>query len=197
MKKMIALVLAITLIASFCISVSAAEISATEQEILDLLKAATAKDSHGATLVIPTKYLNAAENYMLTADIDETSKEKIIADINNAVAVVQSHADEMYSESDGELHLDQLPQSAKQEILDAGKTACADVGLALTYTPSNNEVTIVNEESKTVFNDTATVVKLTGNTLQAGHIAVAVTVAIAAAVGVMYVAAKKNGLFAR
>ncbi len=197
MKKMIALVLAIALCASFCISVSAAEISSVEQEILDVLKAATAKDKHGATLVIPTEYLNAAENYMLTADIKEEDKKQIIADINNAIAVVQSHADEMYSESDGELHLDKLPQSAKQEILDAGKTACADAGLVLTYTPATNAVTIVNTESKTVFNDTATVVKLTGNTLQASHIAVAVTVAIAAAVGVMYVAAKKNGLFAR
>jgi len=38
MKKMIALVLAIALCASFCISVSAAEISSVEQEILDVLK---------------------------------------------------------------------------------------------------------------------------------------------------------------
>ena len=80
MKKIICLVMVLTLAFSLCLTVNAATgINANEKAVLDALKSKEALGKNGWSFSIPTEYITAAENYFNTIDMTDAEKENILS----------------------------------------------------------------------------------------------------------------------
>ena len=77
MKKLSAILVALVLVAATAVTAFAAGINSSEQAVLDELKTSVAMK--GGEMVIPTEYVNQAENYFNTIDMTEAQSNDIIA----------------------------------------------------------------------------------------------------------------------
>ena len=127
----------------------AAGINAAEQKILDELH--TTVKMNGVEKTLPADYINQAENYFNTVDITEEEANQVIAGIEDAKA---------YLTSTGASSFSALSTEQVDTFVSKCQNAVKPVNLTLSYTKSNNNVSIVDSNGNTVF--TATVSSVTG-----------------------------------
>lgn len=127
----------------------AAGINEAEQKILDELH--TTVTMNGVEKTLPADYINQAENYFNTVDITEEEANQVIAGIDDAKS---------YLESTGASNFKSLTSEQVDTFVSKCQSAVAPVNLTLSYTKSNNNVSIVDSTGSTVF--TATVSSVTG-----------------------------------
>lgn len=200
MKKLVAILFVLTLIAMLPLNAFAATgINANEQAVLDLLKSSHVMGASGWDFSIPQEYVNTAENYF-AGDCDMTVEEKdaIIAYIEQGKAVIKKEADSQDYKG-AEYHLSEMSDKAREEVLALGQKACAEVDLKLTYLPKEKDVVITPVDSKTPVFESAPVVKTTGEvfTVNAGVVACVIAVALVMGTAMMFGISKKNGLFVK
>lgn len=200
MKKLVAILFVLTLIAMLPLNAFAATgINANEQAVLDLLKSSHVIGANGWDFSIPQEYVNTAENYF-AGDCDMTVEEKdaIIAYIEQGKTIIKKEADSQ-NHKGTEYHLSEMSDKAREEVLSLGQKACAEVDLKLTYIPKENDVVITPVGSNTPVFESAPVVKTTGEafTVNAGVVACVIAVALVMGTAVMFGVSKKNGLFVK
>lgn len=127
----------------------AAGINEAEQKILDELH--TTVTMNGVEKTLPVDYINQAENYFNTVDITDEQANQVIAGIDDSKA---------YLESTGASNFKSLTSEQVDTFVSKCQSAVAPVNLTLSYTKSNNVVSIVDSNGSTVF--TATVSSVTG-----------------------------------
>ena len=200
MKKLVAILFVVTLIAMLPLNAFAATgINANEQAVLDLLENSHVIGENCWDFSLPQEYVNTAKNYF-AGDCDMTAAEKdaIIAYIEQGKAIVKKEADSQ--KFDGtQYNLAKMSEKAREEVLALGQKACAEVDLKLTYIPKDNDVVITPVGSNTPVFESAPVVKTTGEifTVNAGVVAAVIAVALVMGTAVMFGISKKNGLFAK
>lgn len=194
MKKLIAILFALALVAMLPLSAMAATgVNDYEQAVLDKLKTAVDLGAKG-DYVIPQSYINSAKNYFAgDCDMTEAEAAEIIALINEGIEVIKKESSKV---SGSTFDLKKLPQEAREEILSIGQDACEVVDLELTYNSQAGDVVITEAGSNTPVFENSAVIKSTGSlvTVDATFICVAVVLCLALSTGVMFVISKKNGL---
>lgn len=193
MKKLIAILFALALVAMLPLTAMAATgINEYEQAVLDKLAATVDLGSKGE-YAIPKSYINAAKNYF-AGDFDLTAAEatKIMNYIEAGKDIIEEESAQV---SGSTFEMKKLSADARQEILALGQKACEEADLELTLS-SNGDVVITEEGSNTPVFENSAVIKSTGSlvTVDATFVCVAVVLCLALSTGVMFVVSKKNGL---
>ena len=188
MKKICSILLAlIILIVPMSVSASAAgDINANEKEILESLSEKV--DIKGKKFIIPPKYVNQAENYFKTIDIDDTECAEILIYIEEGKKIVA--ASDIKKTSD----LKVLPYPQKKRILELGQMAVAVTGGNLVYT-KDETVRITNAKGEVIF-DSAPIIKQTGAEIDFTTLAIA-SASVIVLLGGAVVISKKRGLFVK
>ena len=117
MKKLSAIFVALLLVAATAITAFAAGINSSEQAVLDELKTSVAMK--GGEMVIPTEYVNQAENYFNTIEMTEAQSKDIIAVIKDG---------KNFLANSGASNISGLTFAQKQELLAYGQKAVAVLG---------------------------------------------------------------------
>lgn len=198
MKKLLTILLAITLIASLCLTVSAAAgINDAEQSVLTKLKTVEKLGVNGATFSIPAAYINAAENYFLTIDMTKDQADKIIAMLDQAIAVIKAAAAK--TTETGTYKLTSMDNDSKKTVLQLGQDACDLVGASLVYDAARNVVTITEKSSGKLLFENTPLVKTTGEDISVTTVLAGtfVTLAVLGSAAALFVVAKKNGLLVK
>lgn len=198
MKKFVCVLFAIALIATLAMTAFAATgINDYEQKVLDKLATSHVIGENGWDFSVPQEYINSAKNYFAgDGDMTEAEMEKILDYIDQGMKIVKKEADAQGF--DGETYnLANMGDTARSEVLNLGKAACAVVDLQLTYVPKDNQVVITPVGSQTPVFESAPVVKTTGEdfAVTTNAIIAAVIAVLAIGAGAMFVVSKKNGLF--
>jgi hypothetical protein len=193
MKKLISLISCALMILSLSLVASAAGVSTYGQDILNLLKAPIYVDSVGQKLMVPTAYVNQAENYLLTHDITKEQHDQIITEINKEYALVLSKKDEIIL-SGGSFNLKNLDTATKNEILQIGKDAANVVNLNLVYDGVNIVITEKADSTKVVFSNSP-IIKNTGKSdVNYGFILITI---FSGLIATAFVYSLKNNLFSK
>ncbi len=129
-------------------------INANEQAVMEKIQTVYSTGDKNYTL--PTEYVNQARNFFLTIDLKKEQSEEIIGYIDEGMELLDSQVNKFGS---SQISFDKFDPAAKSQILELGQKATEVVGLKLVY--SNGNVTITDNEGKTVFSGAA-VIKVTG-----------------------------------
>lgn len=90
MKKFAAVLLAMILVVALAVSVSAAGINESEQKVLDELSSKV--EIGNGYYMIPTEYVNQAENYFNTIDMTPQQADEIIGYIQQGEKIMIDNA---------------------------------------------------------------------------------------------------------
>lgn len=156
MKKLVLFMLSLMLVVCTAISVSAAELSEPEANILDKLSETVMVDD--VPYNFPAQYVLQAENYMLSCDITESQSEKVIKKLDKIIAAAKTDSDKLSPY--GNVY-NYLSESTKTEIKKIGMDILKILDLSVSYDGEN--IDIVDTEGYAWFSDEP-VVKKTGVT---------------------------------
>lgn len=200
MKRMFVILFTLALIVILPINAYAATgINEHEQAVLDLLESNVAMGANDWGFEIPQKYINTAKNFF-AGDCDMTAEEKnaIISYINKGIEIVKAEANAQ-QHAGKQFDLSTMSAAARNQVLDLGKSACAEVDLQMSYNPKENAIVITKAGSSTPVFESSPIIKTTGQaiTVDAAFVCTAVLLCLVLSVGVMFVISKKNGLFVK
>lgn len=197
MKKLVTILFALALLVVLPLNAFAATgINANEQAVLDKLSTSDIIGANGWHFSIPQEYVNSAKNYFAgDCDMTEAERDAILAYIDKGMEIVKKEADSQ-NFTGKEYHLSKMGAAARDEVLDLGQKACAEVELKLTYIPASNQVVITPVGSTTPVFESAPVIKTTGQdfAMTAGVVAAIVITMMVLGTAVMFVVSKKNKL---
>lgn len=148
MKKLSAILVALVLVAATAVTAFAAGINRSEQAVLDELKTSVAmKDGE---MVIPTEYVNQAENYFNTIDMTEDQSSEIIAVIKDG---------KKFLENSGASNIADLTFAQKQELLAYGEKAVGVLDMTMSYDKTTRKLTILDPNGEVAFSAVPTLSK--------------------------------------
>lgn len=200
MKKMIALLFVLVLVAVLPLSALAATgINQYEQIVLDKIATCQLVDETGRVIDVPQEYVNAARNYFL-GDFEMTEEQMnvVLAKINESVAVVQKDAGDKEVEGNT-FGFTQMDTSTRDELLSLGQQAATEVDLNLSFNAQDKQVTVTSSNTNTTLFTTGKVVKTTGEDfpVTAGMVITAVAVVLVLGTAAIFGASKKAGLLVK
>lgn len=140
MKKFAAVLLAMILVVALAVSVSAAGINESEQKVLDELSSKV--EIGNGYYMIPTEYVNQAENYFNTIDMTPQQADEIIGYIQQGEKIMIDNAATGFN---------MLTYEQKIEIMELGQKAVGVLGMTLTVQPKTNIVTILDPNGNVAF----------------------------------------------
>ncbi|HIR02965.1 MAG: hypothetical protein U0M23_01960 [Acutalibacteraceae bacterium] len=140
MKKFAAVLLAMILVVALAVSVSAAGINESEQKVLDELSSKV--EIGNGYYMIPTEYVNQAENYFNTIDMTPQQADEIIGYIQQGEKIMIDNAATSFN---------MLTYEQKIEIMELGQKAVGVLGMTLTVQPKTNIVTILDPNGNVAF----------------------------------------------
>ena len=140
MKKLSAILVALVLVAATAVTAFAAGINSSEQAVLDELKTSVAMK--GGEMVIPTEYVNQAENYFNTIEMTEAQSKDIIA-------VIQEGKN--FLKNSGAANISDLTFAQKQELLAYGEKAVAVLDMTMSYDKTTKKITILDPNGEVAF----------------------------------------------
>lgn len=140
MKKLSAVLVALVLVAFTAVTAFAAGINSSEQAVLDELKTSVAmKDEK---MVIPTEYVNQAENYFNTIEMTEAESKDIIAILKEG---------EKFLENSGAANIKDLTFDQKKELLAYGERVVGVIDMTMSYDKTTRKLTILAPDGKVAF----------------------------------------------
>ncbi len=148
MKKLSAMLVALILVAATAFTAFAAGINDNEQAVLNELK--TSVKMNGSEMVIPSEFVNQAENYFNT--IDMTADES-----NDIIAILKKG--ESFLENSGASNIADLTFAQKQTLLAYGKEVVGVLGMTMSYDTSTKTLTIYDTNGKVAFSAVPTLTK--------------------------------------
>ena len=137
MKKLSAMLVALILVAATAFTAFAAGINDSEQAVLDELK--TSVKMNGSEMVIPSEFVNQAENYFNTIDMTADESSQIIAVLKKG---------ESFLENSGASNIADLTFAQKQTLLAYGKEGVGVLGMTMSYDTSTKTLTIYDANGK-------------------------------------------------
>ena len=140
MKKFAAVLLAMVLVVALAVTVSAAGINESEQKVLDELSSKV--EIGNGYFMLPTEYVNQAENYFNTIDMTPQQADEILEYIQQGEKILVDNA---------ATSLDMLTYEQKIEIMELGQKAVGVLGMTLTVQPKTNIVTILDPNGNVAF----------------------------------------------
>lgn len=140
MKRLSAILVALVLAATTAVTAFAAGINSNEQAVLDELK--TSVTMSGGEMLIPTEYVNQAENYFNTIDLTAEEKDDILAVIKEGKS---------FLENSGAANIKDLTLAQKQELLDYGKKVVGVIDMTMTYDKVTQKLSIYDPDGNVVF----------------------------------------------
>lgn len=192
MKKLSAILIALVLVAATAVTAFAAGINSSEQAVLDELKTSVAmKDGE---MVIPTEYVNQAENYFNTIEMTEAQSKDIIATIEDG---------KKFLANSGASNISDLTFAQKQELLDYGKKVVGVLDMTMSYDKTTKKLTIFDPNGEVAFSATPYLtktgaiaenpIKTTGSDINYfGFIALGAAAVVLVAGGTMFVVKTKK-----
>lgn len=192
MKKLSAILVALVLVAATAVTAFAAGINSSEQAVLDELKTSVAMK--GGEMVIPTEYVNQAENYFNTIEMTDAQSSSIIAVIKEG---------KTFLANSGASNISDLTFAQKQELLGYGEKAVAVLDMKMSYDKTARKITILDPKGEVVFSATPSLtksgavsenpIKTTGSDVNYfGFIALGVAAVVLVAGGTMFVVKTKK-----
>lgn len=189
MKKLSAILIALVLVAATAVTAFAAGINSSEQAVLDELK--TSKDGE---MVIPTEYVNQAENYFNTIEMTEAQSKDIIAIIEDG---------KKFLANSGASNISDLTFAQKQELLGYGKKVVGVLDMTMSYDKTTKKLTIFDPNGEVAFSATPYLtktgaiaenpIKTTGSDINYfGFIALGAAAVVLVAGGTMFVVKTKK-----
>lgn len=149
MKKLSAMLVALILVAATAFTAFAAGINDSEQAVLDELK--TSVKMNGSEMVIPSEFVNQAENYFNTIDMTADESSQIIAVLKKG---------ESFLENSGASNIADLTFAQKQTLLAYGKEGVGVLGMTMSYDTSTKTLTIYDANGKVAFSAVPTLSKV-------------------------------------
>ena len=192
MKKLSAILVALILVAATAVTAFAAGINSSEQAVLDELKTSVAMK--GGDMVIPTEYVNQAENYFNTIEMTDAQSSSIIAVIKEG---------KTFLANSGASNISDLTFAQKQELLGYGEKAVAVLDMKMSYDKTARKITILDPKGEVVFSATPSLtksgavsenpIKTTGSDVNYfGFIALGAAAVVLVAGGTMFVVKTKK-----
>lgn len=194
MKKLSAMLVAFILVAATAFTAFAAGINDSEQAVLNELK--TSVKMNGSEMVIPSEFVNQAENYFNTIDMTADESSQIVAILKKG---------ESFLENSGASNIADLTFAQKQTLLSYGKEVVGVLDMTMSYDTSSKKLTIYGkEDGKVAFSAVPTltkagsvqdnsVIKTTGAEADfSGIIAVSAVAFVMVAGGAFYLAKSKK-----
>ena len=188
MKKLSAMLVAFILVAATAFTAFAAGINDSEQAVLNELK--TSVKMNGSEMVIPSEFVNQAENYFNTIDMTADESSQIVAILKKG---------ESFLENSGASNIADLTFAQKQTLLSYGKEVVGVLGMTMSYDTSSKKLTIYGKDGKVAFSAVPTltkagsVIKTTGAEADfSGIIAVSAVAFVMVAGGAFYLAKSKK-----
>lgn len=184
MKKILSLVTTLALCAAFTITASAAGLNANEQKILDELKAGVNVD--GKMVNLDAGYINQAETYLASADVDITDAQAgtVISQVQAAKAVVVENKI---------TNLNTMPKKFQDQIIGNIQTAATTLGLTVSVNSASKEIVIKDKTGK-IIASASKAVKNTGDNFTS---TLALSGAIALLLAGAGIVAARKGLFVK
>lgn len=149
MKKLSAMLVALILVAATAFTAFAAGTNDSEQAVLDELK--TSVKMNGSEMVIPSEFVNQAENYFNTIDMTADESSQIIAVLKKG---------ESFLENSGASNIADLTFAQKQTLLAYGKEGVGVLGMTMSYDTSTKTLTIYDANGKVAFSAVPTLSKV-------------------------------------
>lgn len=141
MKKLSAILVALILVAATAVTAFAAGINSHEQAVLDELR--TSVTMTGGEMVIPSEYVNQAENYFNTIDMTKEESDDIIAIIKEG---------KTFLENSGASNISTLSYNQKSELLNNyGKRVVGVIDMTMTYNKVDGHLTIFDPDGNVAF----------------------------------------------
>lgn len=194
MKKLSAMLVAFILVAATAFTAFAAGINDSEQAVLNELK--TSVKMNGSEMVIPSEFVNQAENYFNTIDMTADESSQIVAVLKKG---------ESFLENSGASNIADLTFAQKQTLLSYGKEVVGVLDMTMSYDTSSKKLTIYGKDGKVAFSAVPTpltkagsvqdnsVIKTTGAEADfSGIIAVSAVAFVMVAGGAFYLAKSKK-----
>lgn len=195
MKKLSAMLVAFILVAATAFTAFAAGINDSEQAVLNELK--TSVKMNGSEMVIPSEFVNQAENYFNTIDMTADESSQIVAVLKKG---------ESFLENSGASNIADLTFAQKQTLLSYGKEVVGVLDMTMSYDTSSKKLTIYGKDGKVAFSFSAvptltkagsvqdnSVIKTTGAEADfSGIIAVSAVAFVMVAGGAFYLAKSKK-----
>ena len=128
MKKLSAMLVAFILVAATAFTAFAAGINDSEQAVLNELK--TSVKMNGSEMVIPSEFVNQAENYFNTIDMTADESSQIVAILKKG---------ESFLENSGASNIADLTFAQKQTLLSYGKEVVGVLGMTMSYDTSSKK----------------------------------------------------------
>ena len=190
MKKLSAMLVAFILVAATAFTAFAAGINDSEQAVLNELK--TSVKMNGSEMVIPSEFVNQAENYFNTIDMTADESSQIVAVLKKG---------ESFLENSGASNIADLTFAQKQTLLSYGKEVVGVLDMTMS---SSKKLTIYGKDGKVAFSAVPTltkagsvqdnsVIKTTGAEADfSGIIAVSAVAFVMVAGGAFYLAKSKK-----
>lgn len=194
MKKLSAMLVAFILVAATAFTAFAAGINDSEQAVLNELK--TSVKMNGSEMVIPSEFVNQAENYFNTIDMTADESSQIVAVLKKG---------ESFLENSGASNIADLTFAQKQTLLSYGKEVVGVLDMTMSYDTSSKKLTIYGKDGKVAFSAAVptltkagsvqdnSVIKTTGAEADfSGIIAVSAVAFVMVAGGAFYLAKSKK-----
>lgn len=194
MKKLSAMLVAFILVAATAFTAFAAGINDSEQAVLNELK--TSVKMNGSEMVIPSEFVNQAENYFNTIDMTADESSQIVAILKKG---------ESFLENSGASNIADLTFAQKQTLLSYGKEVVGVLDMTMSYDTSSKKLTIYGKDGKVAFSSAVptltkagsvqdnSVIKTTGAEADfSGIIAVSAVAFVMVAGGAFYLAKSKK-----
>lgn len=140
MKKLSAMLVAFILVAATAFTAFAAGINDSEQAVLNELK--TSVKMNGSEMVIPSEFVNQAENYFNTIDMTADESSQIVAILKKG---------ESFLENSGASNIADLTFAQKQTLLSYGKEVVGVLDMTMSYDTSSKKLTIYGKDGKVAF----------------------------------------------
>ena len=152
MKKISAIIAALLVTAVSAVTVFAAGVNDNERKVLDELK--TSVEMQGKDMYWPEAFVNQAENYFNTIDMDADQAEKIIAVIKNGKEQLESTGAENIAECTAE---------QKKELMTTLADVVAPINGTASYDKTSGEVTLKSGNGEVIFKAVPTLVEKGSN----------------------------------
>lgn len=151
MKKILSLAICVFLLATACLTVSAAGLDANKSKVLDSLK--TQVSVGGKKVSLPSELVAQAENFLKRDDVNITSEQAdvIIENINKAMNTVKTS---------GVTNVSDLSLKDKTAILDNVRAAAEVVGLTVSVNSTAKTIVVLKDGVPVATNEAA--LKITG-----------------------------------
>lgn len=155
MKKIVAIIAAVAIVAFSTVTAFAAGLNASEQSVLSNMRSPA--NMKGNSVYVPASYINQAESYFNTIDMTADQAGRI----NGLISQGRS-----FLEGTGKASVSELTSAEKQTLLGYASAAAGVLKMSAAAGSDKSKVKIISKSGSVVVDDSGNVIKATGTESQ-------------------------------